>query len=175
MATTHPASCRCADCRARRTVRAVDQGLHPSGHSMIAPMKTQEEIEQEEREQQARELEAFVAQVRGDPLGYVVNSRDEGTSFEDIAGGLMLAGYDEQDTVALMDEARARLNATRLRRGMFKMAVGVAIAGAGVGLSYGLSAVLSGWTVALWGLVLVGVIGVGQGVWTMIKKEKTDK
>ena len=172
MAATHPASCRCADCRARRAVRAVDQGMNPSSHAAAVPLKTAEELEQEERERQAAELEAFIAQVRGDPLAYVVNSRDEGTSFDDIGGGLIIAGFDAVDIAALMEEARLTLNRTRLRRGLLKMAVGVVMAGAGVGLSYGLSSLLSGWIVAFWVLVLAGVVGVGQGVWTMFKKEK---
>ena len=173
MTTNHDASCRCADCRARRAVRAVDQGLHPSNHVPAAPIRTREELEQEELERQAREWEAFVASVHSNPLAYVIASREEGANFEAIAAMLAYCGFDDHNVASVIEEARTKLNATRLRRGLGRMALGVVVAGAGVGLSFGLSAALSGWTVALWGLVLAGVFLVGQGVVIMVKVERS--
>ena len=173
MTTSHNASCRCADCRARRAVRAVDQGLHPSNHVPAAPTRTREELEQEEIERQAREWEAFVASVRNDPLAYIMASREEGADFEAIAAMLARCGFDDHNITVLIEEARTKLKATRLRRGLGRMALGVVIAAAGVGLSFGLSSLFSGWTVALWGLVLVGLFQMGKGVQVLVTAERS--
>ena len=172
MTTSHDASCRCADCRARRAVRAAE-GLHQPSHVPATPVRTREEIEQEELERQAREWETFVATVHSDPLAYVMASREEGAEYEAIAAILAHIGFDGPDIAALVEEARSALNATRTRRGLGRMALGVVVAGAGFGLSFGLSAVLSGWTVALWGLVLVGLVQIGQGVYIMGKVDRS--
>ena len=171
MTTSHDASCRCADCRARRAVRAAE-GLHQPSHVPATPVRTREEIEQEELERQAREWETFVATVHSDPLAYVMASREEGAEYEAIAAILAHIGFDDRSIATLIEEARSTLNTTRTRRGLGRMALGVIVAGAGVGLSVGLSSAFSGWTVAFWGLVLVGLFQIGQGVYIMARIER---
>lgn len=172
MTTSHDASCRCVDCRARRAVRAAE-GLHQTSHVPLTPTRTKEELEQEELERQAREWEAFVISVHNDPLAYIMASREEGAEFGAIAVTLAACGIDDYSISALIEEARSTLNATRLRRGLGRIVLGAVVAGAGVGLSFGLSSLLSGWTVALWGLVLVGLFQMGYGVVVMFRVERS--
>ena len=173
MTIHHDASCRCADCRSRRAVRAAAQGLHQSSHVPVAPVRTREELEREELEREAREWEAFTASVRNDPLAYIMASREDSADFEAIAAMLAHCGIDDYSIAALIEEARSTLNATRLRRGLGRMLLGAVVAAAGVGLSFGLSSLLSGWTVALWGLVLVGLFQMGHGVVVLFKVERS--
>ena len=172
MATAHPTSCRCVDCRARRAVRAAG-GQHQPSHVPATPIRTREEVEQEELTRQTREWEAFVASVRNDPLAFILASREEGAEFEAIAVILAHVGFDDHGIAALVEEARSTLNGTRLRRGLGRVLLGVVVAGAGIGLSVGLSSAFSGWTVAFWGLVLVGLVQMGQGVVIMSKVERS--
>ena len=170
MATAHPASCRCADCRARR---AVDQGLHPSSHAPVGPVRTKEEIEREDFERQAREWEAFVASVHKDPLAYVMSSREDGAEFEAIEATMAYCGFHGRDIATLIEEARAKLNATRVRRGLARMAMGIVMAGAGAGLTFGLTSLLSGWVVVFWALPLGGLGLVVNGVVTMFRVDRS--
>ena len=172
MTTNHDASCRCVDCRSRRAARAA-QGLHQPSYVPVAPVRTREELEQEELEQEAREWEAFVASVRNDPMAFILASREDGAEFEAIAAMLAHSGIDDYSIAALMEEARSTLNATRLRRAMGRIALGVVVAAAGFGLSFGLSSLLSGLVVAFWGLMLAGLFLVGQGVVIMVKVERS--
>ena len=171
MTTSHDARCRCADCRSRRAIHAVGQSFHPPDPVPVAPVRTIEELVKRELEQQGREWEDFVVAVHSDPLAYVLASRQEGTGFKDIAAVLAHCGFDDESAAALIEEARSILNATRVRRGLGRMLLGAAEAGAGVGLSIGLSSMFSGWTVLFWGLVLVGLFHMGQGVYIMAKSE----
>lgn len=173
MTTSHNASCRCADCRARRAARAVDQGLHPSVPAPIAPARTPEEIEREEFERQVREWEALVASIRSDPLAYVMAKREEGVEFEAIAETLAYCGFDGPGIAALVEEARTKLNATRLRRGLGRMALGVIVAAAGVGLTFGLTSLFSGWIFVFWGLPLMGLAVMVNGLVTMFRVDRS--
>ena len=97
----------------------------------------------------------------------------KGTEFEAIAAIPAQAGINDYSVAALIGEAQSTLNRTRLRRGLGRVVLGTVVAAAGVGLSFGLSSLFSGWTVAFWGLVLVGLFQIGQGVYIMAKAERS--
>jgi len=89
--------------------------------------------------------------------------RDAGADYYAIAAVLAQAEIDEAHIIDLIDEARSNLEQTRLRRGFGRIALGVVVGAGGVGASIGLSGLFPGW-VALWGLVVVGLIQIARGV-----------
>ena len=82
-------------------------------------------------------------------------------------------GIDDDHIVDLIQAARAILNATRRHRGLGKIALGIVVAVVGVGASIGLSSLIPGGWVAFWGLALVGLFQIGNGVYVMVNVEKS--
>lgn len=173
MTTSHEASCRCADCRARRAARAA-QGLNQSGQVPLAPVRSVDELAREAIEREELERQTLIAAIQSDPMAFILENRDNGADFDSIAAALAQSGIDHNHIVALIDEARSILNATRRRRGLRRIVLGIGVAGVGVGASIGLSSLIPGGWIAFWGLALFGLFQAGKGVYVMAALEKSE-
>ena len=112
----HGASCRCADCRARRAVARTPQPGRPSD-PMSLPLDNVNELPDDVRQA-----------INNDPIGTVLASMENDADQEEISRALALAGIDNEEATAIVQQAKELYAAGRRKRGIRRILTGIAIA-----------------------------------------------
>lgn len=152
--TTHDASCRCPDCRARRVSQYARQ--QAGQHAQPTRTFTPPPLTLAHGEQDA---------IAQDPVGYVVAQREQDASIQEIRNRLILAGIDAAAADGLIQSAKAPYDSDRKERGVRRIKKGVALAVGGLALTV-LLGLLSGIFVLLGvALTLAGLFQLGKGIY----------
>lgn len=117
MATTdHGASCRCANCRAKRAVAQPPQPGRPSD-PLSLPLGNVNELPDDVRQT-----------IQSDPVGTVLASMEDDADPRGIVRYLSLAGFDDAEAKAIVQQAEDFYVAGRRKRGFRRILTGIAIA-----------------------------------------------
>ena len=147
--TTHDASCRCSDCRARRVSQHARQQAGQPTQTFtplpLAPVHGEQDA------------------IAQDPVGYIMAQKEQGGSIQEIRNRLILAGIDADTADGLIQSAEAPYESDRRERGVRRIKKGAAFVVSGLALTIPL--VLFGGIFTLLGgiLVLVGLFQLGKG------------
>lgn len=160
MTTAHSTDCRCANCRALRVARNVD---NPPSPGKPLDMGLDPDPEQSERERTQEQILA----IQRDPLGFAIAAKEGDVSNEDIIESLNQAGFAEQDVLSILTLMAEYMKATRRRRGFKRILAGVAL-GIGGAVVSGITiyfAANSGFYLVTTGLFLAAAWYVVRGLW----------
>ena len=150
---THDSSCRCPDCRARRTSQRTVGGpaVTTATQAYTPPPLTLERGEQEA--------------ITSDPLAYVMDQKEQDVSVQVIRNKLILAGVDADDADSLIQETEILYKDDQHERGIRRIKRGVALAVGGLVLTIPLA--LFGGIFVLGGIILTlaGVFQLGKGIY----------
>ena len=148
--TTHDASCRCPDCRARRVTQRAGQPTQTT-RSFTPPPLALERGEQEA--------------ITQDPLVYIMSQKELDVSVQVIRNKLVLAGIGADEANSLIQGTEVLYEGDQRNRGIRRIKRGVALAVGGLVLTVPLA--LFGGIFVLIGIILTlaGLFQLGKGVY----------
>ena len=149
----HGRSCRCPDCRARRTSHRTVGGPASPAPSFVPPPLTLERGEQEA--------------ITQDPVAYVMEEKERDVSIQVIRNKLVLAGIDTDEADNLIQGTEVLYRNDRRDRGVRRIKKGVALAVGGLLVTVPLA--LFGGIFVLVGIILMlaGLFQLGKGIYEL--------
>ena len=112
----HDASCRCADCRAKRAVAQAPQPGRTS-NPLSLPLDNVNELPDD-----------VLRAIQGDPVGTVLASMEDDADPREISRYLSVAGFDDKEATDIIQQAKEVYAAGRRKRGVRRILTGIAIA-----------------------------------------------
>ena len=102
MASTHPQSCTCFNCRSLRISKHVETPPTPGKPLDMGLDDNPDELSEEQ-----------ILTIKNDPLAVAIALKENDASDNDISNVLSQAGFRVDETVNFMDQADAHMQATR--------------------------------------------------------------
>lgn len=158
MATTHDASCRCFNCRARRAARNVETPPTPG-----------EPLDMGLEDNPDKLTEDQILAIQNNPLAFAIASKENDVSDRDIEDALSQAGLQIDEIVQFMDQTDAHMQATRRKRGFKRILMGIGTTAIGIAVSVVTALVLPGeFLIVATGAFLYAVYCVIRGLYEVL-------
>ena len=158
MATTHDASCRCFNCRARRASRNVETPPTPGKPLDMGLEDNPDKLTEDQ-----------ILAIQNNPLAFAIASRENDVPDPDIEDALSQAGFQIEEIVQFLDQADAHMQATRRGRGFKRILMGCGVAAIGIAVSVVTALVLPGeFFIAATGAFLYAVYCVTRGLYEVL-------
>ena len=163
--STHPASCRCATCRARR---AVSEPPRPGGtpNPISLPLDDPNELSNE-----------VLQAIESDPFAKVLDWKAEDVSDTDIARSLSKAGISDKEITSIMGAANKQWDADRRKRGFRRILIGIGIILITLFVVEGVMWLITG-TFGSFGIidaigVIVGLVFIVRGIYEVLTAKRS--